>query len=128
MPSSATHKDVTALSQAERGGRRPKAMRQTAERRRNVVARLCGKERRSIHHRFASKPEKRNSPRTFKSANPPRNKARPRGKAFQRKLSSSNFFISSRLLDQGSAQAPLRKFCFGLHRRGLQSWRSKESH
>src|SRR6267142_1396148 len=83
MPSRATHKDVKARGQTERGGRRPNPMRQTAERARNAVARLCGKERRSIHHKFASKPVNRSSPRTFRSANPPRNKAKPRGTKFQ---------------------------------------------
>src|ERR1035441_7201628 len=84
---------VSHRRQTERGGRTANPIRQTAETSRNEFATACGTKRRSIHHRLASKPAQRILPRRLNKANPPRNKASPRGSAFQTKDCPFSGFI-----------------------------------
>src|SRR5437870_13272744 len=74
---------VRQRRQTERGGRTPNPISQTAERSKKALAKPCGRDRKSIHHKFASKPAERKSPKIFKSENAPRKRARPRGTALQ---------------------------------------------
>src|SRR5258705_142622 len=84
----------------ERGDRTEQAIKQAADKNKNPFANVCGNARISIHHRLASNPAKRNSPKRLSNVNPPRNIANPRGNALTRK-SASQFFALEKSCSSG---------------------------